>query len=432
MLAALGVFGWLALQSRAATPGDFNSFASQVAAEEAQVGELERLAGLLLRAPAPTVSHSPSLVPLYLGGGGELPRLDEHKRLDARYMMLVELERGGVTEVDYDDGTQVTRFAPPWQKQGFVVAPVEVLLAIRAAATPPLLGVELDLRIATQERGVHFVTLARELDGRLHVTDIAAVSLPPEPEPAALDDAALRKRFGIGRLDGGEGRWSAVERQSLERALARLSERELALLRDVELRRESRPRRPLPFKGACGLTVVERAERWIELYDCAFRDDDIVFVGSPKAPERESTRLILHELGHAIASAPIYDFNRALLQLSADGRKTSAEYGELRAHASPEEQRTLDQIAAPLPKIAARLQAVAKLPADAHHANPAVTGFSRVPGASSGITSYGRESPAEAFAEAFSLYHADPEALRRVSPEALEFFQRGEHLASPK
>jgi Mlc titration factor MtfA (ptsG expression regulator) len=55
-----------------------------------------------------------------------------------------------------------------------------------------------------------------------------------------------------------------------------------------------------------------------------------------------------------------------------------------------------------------------------------------VPGAASGITSYGRTSPAEAFAEAFSLFHADPDALRRVSPEALAFFERGGHLASEK
>ena len=425
--AVLGVFGLVALRAAAGPSTGVESLSVRVADEERRIAELEQSASTLLPAPArPAAAHSP--VPLYLGGGRELPRLGEHERLDARHLMLVELERGGVTEVDYDDGTQVMRFAPPWEKQGFVVAPVEVLVAIRAAATAPLKGVELDLRIATAARGIHFVTLVHELDGPLRVTDIPATSLAPQAALPALSDAELRRRFGIGRLDGGAGRWSPRERQSLERALALLSDRELAQIRGLELRREIRPRRVLPVKGACGLTVVEGTERWIELYDCAFRDDDIVFVGSPRAPERASVRLILHEIGHAIASAPVHDFNRALQELADDGKKTSAEYLETRAHALAADRRALDEIAVRLGKVAARLQALAKRLAGVHATGPAVTAFGRVPGAASGITSYGRAGPAEAFAEAFSLFRADPEALRRVSPEALEFFQRGEHL----
>ncbi len=61
-----------------------------------------------------------------------------------------------------------------------------------------------------------------------------------------------------------------------------------------------------------------------------------------------------------------------------------------------------------------------------------MTAFSRVPGAASGITSYGRESAAEAFAEAFSLFRSDPDALRRVAPEVLDFFQRGKHLSDSR
>jgi hypothetical protein len=345
--------------------------------------------------------------------------------------MLVELERGGITEVDYDDGAQVTRFAPPWEKQGFVVAPVEMLIGIRMAAMPDLKGVELDLRVTTEARGVHFVTLVHELDGRLRVTDIAASSLSPGAPHPAPDDAELRKRFRIGRLDGGEARWSAAERQSLERALSLLSDRELAQIRDLEFRRESRERRPLP-KRACGLTVLERAEQWIEIYDCAFRGDDILFAGSPAAPERESVRLILHEIGHAIATRPIHDFDRDLRQLAADGAKTSEEFSEFRAHASAADARVFAQIDGPLARTADRLRAVAKRLGEAHPPGPAVTAFSHVPGAASGITRYGRESPGEAFAEAFSLFRADPEALRRVSSEVLEFFERGKHLLSDK
>jgi hypothetical protein len=343
--------------------------------------------------------------------------------------MLVEIERGGVTEVDYDDGTQVTRFAPPWEKQGFVVAPVEVLFGIRMAAMTEMRGVELDLRVTSEARGVHFVTLVHELDGPLRVTDIAATTLSAEAPRAAPSDAELRRRFGIGRLDGGAEGWSAAERQSLERALGILSDRELAQIRDVELRRESAPRRVLPIKGACGLTTLERGELRIEMYDRAFHGDDILFVGSPRAPERESVRLILHEIGHAIAMAPIRDFVRDLQRLSADGQRTSDAYVGFRAQASDADRRILEP---PLSKTAERMRAVAKRLAEARPPGPAVAAFSHVPGAASGITRYGRTSPSEAFAEAFSLFHADPDALRRVSPEALAFFQRGGHLVAEK
>jgi hypothetical protein len=426
------MFATLALEATAGAPSDLESVSSQVAAEERQISDLERRVNALLRPPVPTVPAGATPVASYLGGGGELPHLDEHKRLDVRHLMLVELERGGVTEVDYDDGTQTTLFAPPWQKAGFAIAPLEVLVAIRSAAMPALRGVELDLRVATATRGVHFVTLVHELDGPLRVTDIAAASLSAEPPQPALSEAELRKRFAIGSLDGGAGRWSADELQSLERALALLSESERMRIRGVELRRESRPRRPLPFKGACGITHVERIERWVEIYDCAFREDDIVFAGNPTAPERASVRLILHELGHVLAIAPVYDFNRDLQRLADDGKKTSEEVLEHRADASIEDQRAASDLAARLRKIAASMQAVAKRVGEAHSPGPAVSAFSRVPGAANGITSYGRESPAEAFAEAFSLFHTDPDALRRVSPTVLEFLQRGEHLLAPK
>jgi len=398
---------------------------------ERRVTALEREVDPLLRPPTPTKQPSPTDPPvaLYLGGGAELPRMDERNRLTVRHALLQELERARVTEVDYDDGSQIHRFAPPWQKAGFVVAPVEVLIAMRAAATAPLTGVELDLRIGTAERGIHYVTLIHELDGRMLVTDVAALNVAPSAlPPGELEDAQLWKRFGIGRLDGGEGRWSPKERESLEGALSLLSKEELARIRGLELRRLSRPTRVLPVKGACGLSVVEWDARWIEIYDCAFRSDDIVFVGEPSKPERQSTRLILHELGHALASHPVFEFQRALQGLADDGKQIGDKYLALRAGASAADQRTLDEIAAPLSKLSARLRSLAKRIAEAKPVGPAVTAFSKLPGAANGVTGYGRQAPAEAFAEAFSLFRADPSALRRVAPAALEFFEQGGHL----
>ena len=395
------------------------SLAAKVAGLEQGVAGLERQADALLRAPEPMRPADAPPVPLYLGAGSEMPRLDEHKRLDARHLLLVALDVGKVSEVEWSDGGQVTRFAPPWEKQGFVVAPVEVLVAMSVAAREALRGVELDLRIATQERGTHFVTLTHELEGPLRVTDVAAEAAKPF-ESAAQDEAALRARYGLGRLDA-DTPWSPSERQSLGRALSLLSEPELAQLRGIELRRMERPKRVLPAKGACGVAALERTQRWIEIYDCAFRDDDIVFTGDPRAPDRASVRILLHELGHALAGDPVHRFYQSVERVSEDGKRLTLESAAAGGFASAE-----------LTKLAERLRAVVQRVAAAGPLGPAVTAFSRLPGANGGITSYGRQSPAEAFAEAFSLYHADPEALRRVCPAALEFFERGGHLASAR
>jgi hypothetical protein len=420
-LAAIAACAAAFLQQVPAHAQDLAAISGEVDAAEKGIARLERRAEPFRQAPRAIAPESDLPAPLYFGGGGEIERSDEHQRLAARHALLVELERGKIAEVDYDDGTQTRIFSPPWEKAGFVVAPIEVLAALRSSATARFRGVELDLRVPTQERGVHYVTLVHELDGTIRVTDLPAATSTGDGAAGELDDAALQKRFGVGRLDGGEGRWSPDERRSLMRALELLSKAELARVRGIELRRESRPRRILPVKGSCGVTTLDGVQRWIEIYDCAFRNDDIAFTGSPRHPERASTRLILHELGHALALAPSEAFRRDLQDFSRQGAATTQKLAQLH-RGDPE----LSVFAGRLAQVANRLRAVAK--ATQESAGPVVTAFSQVRGAENGITPYGRASPGEAFAEAYSLSRADPDALRRISPEALAFFTQNKHL----
>ena len=44
-----------------------------------------------------------------------------------------------------------------------------------------------------------------------------------------------------------------------------------------------------------------------------------------------------------------------------------------------------------------------------------------------GFTVYGRWNSDEAFAEAFSLYRADPDACQRISPPVFAYFDAGRH-----
>jgi hypothetical protein len=61
------------------------------------------------------------------------------------------------------------------------------------------------------------------------------------------------------------------------------------------------------------------------------------------------------------------------------------------------------------------------------NSSPVIAEFDQVR-ARNGFTVYGRWNSDEAFAEAFSLYRADPDACRRISPQVFAFFDAGRHL----
>ena len=63
---------------------------------------------------------------------------------------------------------------------------------------------------------------------------------------------------------------------------------------------------------------------------------------------------------------------------------------------------------------------------------PVDVAFKQVLPAQNAPTQYGRTNPKECFAESFQLAHVDPDALARLSPEALKWFQEGKHVEAAK
>ena len=61
--------------------------------------------------------------------------------------------------------------------------------------------------------------------------------------------------------------------------------------------------------------------------------------------------------------------------------------------------------------------------------SPVLEQFDQVRG-QTGFTAYGRWNSDEAFAEAFSLYRADPAACKRISPPVFAYFDSGRHAAA--
>jgi hypothetical protein len=59
---------------------------------------------------------------------------------------------------------------------------------------------------------------------------------------------------------------------------------------------------------------------------------------------------------------------------------------------------------------------------------PAEVAFGQVLDQKKSPTAYGKTKASEHFAESFGIYKADPDAMERISKEAVTWFRNGEHL----
>jgi hypothetical protein len=270
------------------------------------------------------------------------------------------------------------------------------------------------------------VTAIHGVDGRVLAVDALA------SDPAQLPDGPpaeeLRARYGIGPVEG----WSARERASLERALALLRPAERKLLSGVPFRREGGGGFLTLGSGRarhCGHFSLEQEQRWITVYDCAFETDGFAFVGPLERPLPPSVRIVLHEIAHALSGAGLGDLIADVTLSQREIQDMVAEFNRLGRAVAPSEVPRIERLQGELQAMQADLlRWQEKLQGADQLGTPAVRAFLELPGASSGFTSYGRTSPVEAYAEAFSLCRTDAEAARRISPQVCAFFASDAYL----
>jgi hypothetical protein len=238
-------------------------------------------------------------------------------------------------------------------------------------------GIELDLRI-----GDHLVEVTRARDG---ATALRTATAGPEVAPTTA--ALLAARYGV-RAVSGDKAWSQAELGQIARALDALTPPERARVVDVVwVRATTSPRSPDDE-----LAWYTPSPATIEVYDTAFRDEGSGFVGAPTAPWSPAASTALHELGHAVADSAA----RAAF-IAYEQHPSNAAWRVFRATA---------------------------------RATDPVRAFRRwwTP---PGPTTYGAWRAHEAYAEAFLLAHADPDALARISPALARWFAAGDHLPLP-
>lgn len=190
---------------------------------------------------------------------------------------------------------------------------------------------------------------------------------------------------------------------------------------------------------------------WINVYDAAFVSINELFIGTVAAPRAQALYVLLHELGHALADVRFRQ--KGLLSKAAadeyqrhqpDVDAAIAAFNDRAKALGPNpnakgvaELKALDAaVARAKADLDARFKEADRLvkqllASDRANAKgrPVELAFAAVMEPKKSPTAYGRSSAREHFAECFSIFKNDPDALRRVSAEAADWFAGGTHVS---
>ncbi|MEZ4317499.1 MAG: hypothetical protein R3F61_08340 [Myxococcota bacterium] len=307
-------------------------------------------------------------------------------------------------------------------------------------------GMEYDLVFADDDGAMRPVTLW--IEDRTHLVVSEGGRMPtPAKGPSA---ETLVRTYGLAGLAEVDAVFEPGVRGALDTALSMLSAEERAGLADITLVRQGQASRKQRVAHApswvnTATYVLEDNRGWIEVYDEAVQSASR-FVGPIDQPVHPTVFVLLHELGHAIADAPFraqlreherrrLAFNDALTAFKADQAAYNA--AVTRHNANPkskeggplaEQLRELREREDAMKTENAALQVLgAEIDANSD-LTPVARRYAEAVGKRRSPTQYGETSVDEAFAEAFALFHADPDALKRTVPAAFDWFARGAHL----
>jgi hypothetical protein len=248
--------------------------------------------------------------------------------------------------------------------------------------------------------------------------------------------------LGLRPLQNGSSTWNDREQAALALALQTLSPQERAVLKDIPFVRTSGTQR----NREGGRYHQENCDGTIHVYDRAFSSGNFQFVGQPRKPMPAAMMTILHEIGHALHSAP---GRQAICQHEGlvDRRNQRAqelnaavlEYNRLVSRLRKGDQsskivtsleRTKDKIERlkhSVEQMDVRILRLADRAVELMEKGPIITAYANVLDGSTGPTRYGESSIHESFAEAFALFRADPRALRRTMPNVFRWFHEKGH-----
>ena len=339
--------------------------------------------------------------------------LDEGVRASLLLDLAVRMEASRLMSATFRSEGHTGRYSLPLGALPEVS--VAELAAAALAAEGRHRGAEFD-RVVRDTAGLHAVTVRHDLDGELRVFSRRLDAAPGPREPAPEDWSS---RFGVPRPESGGADWTPRQLALLAEALAALGPGDLAAIEGLVFRREVAP--PASHADFAALYRSDDTQRWVEVYDQAFLASDHAFVGALSDPRPPGLRIILHEIGHAVARAGGLQTGRAFRERASALRDLVDPLNRLGVRVTEAEFAVLTGLQKRIERLADRIRNANPRVTRAIAASDEVEAFRSASGR--GVTVYGRTSIEEAYAEAFALALLDPEALRRADPEAFTYFR---------
>ena len=352
----------------------------------------------------------------------------ENDRSYFRQELLEQVASGDIRSIQWQVGEN-DKHPVTFVSGSSLRPPVQVLqLAHRVASHPEA---EVDGLVFLNEQFLA-ATAVHSLDGDI----LVHVGQPPYllDDQSEVSAEQITRQFGIGPVISVNGAsWSKSELQALSDVLGMLSQQELQMLRGVHFIRDSSK---TSFFGLWqhlgryeGGPSTEFPYGAVRLYDFNSPMFQSFIVGDPDNAYPYIYHLLLHEIAHAIEKfglvllsnygAEIHD-KYLVIALALESYYISdlIDLREQTGMSTAELRNTKEELEDQLQDLTRFLR----------DASPMVEAYSNIEGALPGPTQYARRNMQESFAEAFAMYHIDPNSLGRISPEVLQWFQAGEHM----
>ncbi len=356
---------------------------------------------VLLTALLPGAMADPTYMPMDTARIS-IPELSTYEMRE--WVRRVAKERKNTLVVVHEDG--VARSVLPREKDAlkFRKASEAMITLWLIGMSVPQSDVELDVVVRDGDT-LKAGTVWLDAGGRI------TVSLGSDkPRLTPVTWAELSESYGVVAPDAEErAKFSRRVVGALGQALSLLPPEITAALSDVKYARATEAADVGGHAGAGA--AYHRGPGIVYVFDEALKPT-AAFVGPVDAPRHTFVRVVLHELGHALADTPWRAGRIEMEQIRVDYEQAVED----------DDGPAQDALIARQNALVTELEG---LPKD----GPLVTAFLEVLGDVDGApTPYGRTSGNEAFAEAFSLYYTDPAALKRASPQAFAWFEAGHHL----
>ncbi len=286
------------------------------------------------------------------------------------------------------------------------------IYAVHLSLSLERINEEKDVILHSDSEEYRIVSVAHEPNATIRVSD----SRSWKPRYPKVVREELLQQYRLAGIDNAQSAWKQRSINVLADALSYINEQERPYFKDVHFIRDANGM----TAANAGLYHFEEKDgvirQSITIYDNAFSGMHHSFCGSIEAPKSAAHTVMLHEMGHLIANQPIVIFERKLQSTIDEYNALVEQYNR---HNDPGLAERLNKINTDIQNMQSNA---------VRRPGPIIEEFLSKRSFSEGPTEYANTSAQEAFAESYALFKLDREALERLDPALLRWFDSGAYL----